>query len=352
MISEALTNLNEKMKLNRKKIIFGLLIFSFLVSISFLFFQKRVETTEACPYSYEEDEEGNKKALEIFYPQVCQLTTPDLEEKDKNDDEVFDSCWELKKIYDALPHFINTLQKMIETTVDPEEGCDLDRCDPQCVDATCYAKDFHCNEGCVHCSCSGEDCSVGSASCDCSDCPGCECEPECVGHCSEHHTAYGSNLPCKSDIINFYDDNGTFNGDFRVCPDLTLGHQLVQHYYLIIEKAQEKIEEILCPCQGEANAQEIKKRAKEIKEKSEEIRDLSQELKAMTDKCLCSKKSLCEVDGCSCSAKGCCPLSQCSQADIEAIKKKTEEIEKAIKELIEIAKDDYEHKYEYREYIK
>lgn len=340
------------MTLDKKKIIITCLALALLTTAGFTVFQKAIKTTEACPCSYEEDDQGNKKPLEIFYPQVCQLTIPDREEKDKDKEAVFDSCWKLKEIYDALPHFINTLQKMIETTLDPEKGCNLDRCEAQCVDATCYAEAFHCDGGCVNCNCSGEDCSVSAADCDCDDCPGCECAPECVGHCAEEHTIYGDDLPCKSDIINFYNDNGAHNGDFRVCPDLTLADQLVKQYYSIIKTAQEKIDEILCPCQDKANAQEIKKKATDLKEKSEEIKDLSSELKELTDKCLCSKKSLCEVDGCSCTSEGCCPLSQCSEGDIEKIEEKTKEIEEAIKELISLSKDDYEHIYEYREYIK
>lgn len=301
-----------------------------------------IKSTSASPYSYEEDEEGNKKALEIFYPQICQLTIPDLEKTDK-EDELFDACWELKIIYDAVPHQINTLQKMIELTRDPEKGCSLDRCNPQCVDATCYAKDFHCSGGCPLCNCPGDDCSVASADCDCADCPACECQPECVGHCSKYQTSYPTgSLPCKSDIIDFYSNNGAF----RVCPDLRAGNNLVNKYYLQIEEAEKKIKE------GKKNTSKIQERAEEIKEKSELLKDLSKELEELTDKCLCSKKSLCEVEGCGCEEKGCSPLSQCSEEDIEKINEKINEIEEVIKELIEACEDEYEHKSDLREYIK
>lgn len=334
--------------MNNLKILIPLgIILIAVVLISAFDIPSLIKSTSACPCSYEEDEGGNRKALEIFYPQICQLTIPDLEKTDK-EDEVFDACWELKIIYDAVPHQINALQKMIELTQDPEKGCNLDRCDPQCVDATCYAKDFHCSGGCPLCNCPGDDCSVASADCDCADCPACECQPECVGHCSKHQTSYsGESLPCKSDIIDFYSSNGAF----RVCPDLHAGNSLVNKYYLQIEAAEKKIQKTLCSCQKK-NAGKVQKRAKEIKEKSELLKDLSQELEELTDECLCSKKSLCEVTGCDCEEKGCCPLSQCSEEQIKEINKKIGEIEEAIKELIRTCEDEYEHKSDLREYIK
>ena len=304
-----------------------------------------IETSSAC--CQQEDSDGNKIALEIFYPQICQLTIPDLEETDK-EDKFFDACWQTKIIYDAVPHQINVAQKMISLIQDPDKGCNIDRCNAQCVDSTCYAESFDCSGGCPLCNCSGYSCAVKSADCDCGDCPSCECGPECVGHCSNNHTSYAGPLPCKSDIIDFYNKNG----DFRVCPDLYSGSALVSKYYSVIEQAEEKAQEFLCPCQKTKNVSTLGKMIKEIKEASEELKNLIGELKDLTDECLCSKKSLCEVKGCACETKGCCPLSQCSEAQIEEINKKVAEIEKAINELVEACKDDYEHKSELREYIK
>ncbi|MHA1739917.1 MAG: hypothetical protein ACTSWD_15105 [Candidatus Heimdallarchaeota archaeon] len=304
-----------------------------------------VKTSDAC--CQQEDNEGNKITLEIFYPQICQLTIPDLEKTDK-EDKFFDACWQAKIIYDAVPHMINTAQKIIELTQDPDKGCNIDRCGAQCVDSTCYAKSFDCSGGCPLCSCPGYSCYVKSADCDCADCPSCECQPECVGHCSNHHTSYGSSLPCKSDIIDFYNKNG----DFRVCPDLYLGNALVSRYYSVIEQAEEKAQKSLCPCQKTKNVSTLGKMLKEIKEASEELKNLIGELKDLTDKCLCSKKSLCEVKGCACETKGCCPLSQCTAAQMKKIDEKIEEIEKAINELVKACQDDYEHEPNLREYIK
>lgn len=308
-----------------------------------------VETSDA--YYQQLDDEGNEITLEIFYPQICQLTIPDLEKTDK-EDKFFDACWEVKVIYDAVPHQINTAQKMISLIQDPDKGCNIDRCLTQCVDSTCYAESFDCSGGCPLCSCPGYDCSVKSADCDCADCPSCECEPECVGHCSSNHTSYAGPLPCESDIINFYSNSNVKNGDFRVCPDLYLGNVLVSKYYSVIEQAEEKVQKSLYECQKTKNVLTLEKMVKEIKESSEELKNLVKELKDLTDKCLCSKKSLCEVEGCECKAKGCDPLSQCTEAQINEINKKIEEIEKVINELVEACQDDYEHKSDLRDYIK
>jgi hypothetical protein len=304
-----------------------------------------INTSNACPC--QENEQGEKETLEIFYPQVCQLTIPDLEETDKQDD-FFNACWQVKIIYDAVPHQINTAQKIISLTQDPEKGCNINRCDAQCVDSTCYSKMFNCSGGCPLCSCPGGNCSVASAACSCSECPSCSCEPECVGHCSSRHTSYAGSLPCKSDIIDFYNHNG----DFRVCPDLYFGKALVSKYYSIIKQAEEKAQKSLCPCQKTNNVSVLGKMIKEIKEASEELNKLVGELKELTDKCLCSKKSLCEVKGCECETKGCCPSSQCTEAQRNEINKKITEIEKTINELVEACRDDYEHEPNLREYIK
>ncbi len=287
-----------------------------------------IETSDAC--CQQEDSDGNKIALEIFYPQICQLTIPDLEETDK-EDKFFDACWQTKIIYDAVPHQINVAQKMISLIQDPDKGCNIDRCSAQCVDSTCYAGSFDCAG-----DCEDEDCSLYTPI------------PECVGHCSSNHTSYAGPLPCKSDIIDFYNKNG----DFRVCPDLYSGNALVSRYYLIIEEAEEKSQEFLDSCQNTENVSTLEKMVKEIKEASEELKNLIIELKDLTDECLCSEKSLCEAEGCACKTKGCSPLSKCNEAQIEEINKKIAEIEKTINELVEACKDDYEHEPNLREYIK
>lgn len=264
----------------------------------------------------------------ISYPQICQLTIPDLKRTDK-EDKLFKACWEVKIIYNFASYQINTLQKMIELIRDPDKGCNPNKCQTQCVDASCYAKDFHCGEGCPLATCSGEDCSVLSAECDCEKCPGCECQPDCIGHCSKYQTSYPrGSLPCKSDYIDFYNNNGLF----RACPDFYLGNELVKKYYLRVEKAGDEVQNILQK-EYDRESTKFKDRIKAIIAESKRLKELSQDLKDLTDKCQCSEKSLCEELSCGCLAKECSVLSQCSPADIQKIMEKIEEIEETIEEL-------------------
>jgi hypothetical protein len=248
-----------------------------------------------------ENIKGTGEELIISYPQICQLTIPDLEGTDK-EDKLFEACWKIKIIYDAVSDQINTLQKMTELIQDPDKGCDPNRCQAQCADATCYAKDFYCGE---------------------------EYSTECVGYCGEYQTFYPTgHLPCKSDYIDFYNNNGLF----RVCPTLHLGNELIIKYYLQIEKAGNEVQDMLQKENDKKNAN-LKERVRTIMARSEILKDLSQELKELTDKCQCSEKSLCEELSCGCLAKGCSPTSQCSQTDIQKITEKIEEIGGATEEL-------------------
>ena len=247
------------------------------------------------------ENKGTGEELKISYPQICQLTIPDLKETDK-EDKSFEACWKVKTIYDAVSHQINTLQKMTELIQDPDKGCDPNRCQAQCLDATCYAKDFHC---------SSEEC------------------PNSIGLCSKYQTSYPTGpLPCKSDYIDFYNDNGSF----QVCPAIHLGNELIIKYYLQIKKAGDEVQDILQKENDKKNVN-LKERVRTIMARSKVLKDLSQELKELTDKCQCSEKSLCEELSGGCLAKGCSLLSQCSQADIQEITEEIEEIEGAIEEL-------------------
>ena len=247
------------------------------------------------------ENKGTREELKISYPQICQLTIPDLKETDK-EDKSFEACWKVKTIYDAVSHQINTLQKMTELIQDPDKGCDPNRCQAQCLDATCYAKDFHC---------SSEEC------------------PNSIGLCSKYQTSYPTGpLPCKSDYIDFYNDNGSF----QVCPAIHLGNELIIKYYLQIKKAGDEVQDILQKENDKKNVN-LKERVRTIMARSKVLKDLSQGLKELTDKCQCSEKSLCEELSGGCLAKGCSLLSQCSQVDIQEITEKIEEIEGAIEEL-------------------
>ena len=184
-----------------------------------------------------ENIKGAGEELKIPYPQICQLTIPDLERTDK-EDKLFEACWNVKTIYNAVSDQINTLQKMTELIQDPDKGCDPDRCQAQCVDATCYAKDFYPSEG---------------------------CQPDYIGNCSKYQTSYPIGpLPCESDYIDFYDNNGLF----RACPTLHLGNELVIEYYLQIEKAGNEVQNILQKEHDRKNTK-FKEKVRTIKRKTE-----------------------------------------------------------------------------------
>lgn len=149
---------------------------------------------------------------------ICDTKIPVGESVDKTSDLLNDIYIELETIYHAIPDQIEAAQEMVIAA----RKCNLDYCQPVCVDISCYA-DFKCESSdicpCEECICSNEDCS-SNCSCDCSDesdngC--CSCEPSCIAKCVEK--------TCKG----------------KICPDLEFPNQLVNDSF---EKIDHSFQEI------------------------------------------------------------------------------------------------------------
>jgi len=256
---------------------------------------------EILPSYQKEEIEKNKQKADISYPLDCEFMLPEISSSIR-EDEKFEACWEAKTIYDSISEQINVMNKIIELIQDPEKGCNPDICSPQCIDATCYAKDFYCGEFELK---------------------------EFLGSCSEQQTSYPDGfLPCKSIYSDFYNQNG----EFRACPSIYLANELIKEDYLKIADAEKKIEEILKEKYDEKSLS-FKEFIKKIVKKSELMKELGNELTQMTDKCKCSKASLCEKISPGCEARGCSLSSQCSETDIKSINEKIYDIEYIIQDL-------------------
>jgi len=249
---------------------------------------------------------NNNKDSEISYPQSCELISPNIDSPAK-EDELFEAHLEVKIIYDAISEQVNILNNAIKMIQSPEKGCNPDICSPQCLDATCYAKDFYCE--------------------------GLELT-EFLGGCSKYQTSYpNGTLPCKSIYVDFYSQNGGFNA----CPSIYSANELIKEYYLEIENADKKINEIL----EKKYSQKIlvfKENIGKVVHGSKLLKDLSNELIQVVDKCKCSENSLCEKLSYGCTPKGCSLSSQCSEADLKNINEKIYDIEYAIQDLYYNAK--------------
>ena len=251
-------------------------------------------------------EQKNSNEDKIFYPQDCKFMLPGINSSAK-EDEQFEACWGTKAIYDSISEQINVMNKIIELIQDSEKGCNPNICSPQCVDATCYAKDFYCGEFKLE---------------------------EFLGACSEWQTSYPNGpLPCKSVYSDFYNQNG----EFKACPSIYLANELVKEYYLKIEDAHKKISEIFKE-KYDQKSSSFKEFIEKIVKKSELIKELGSELTQMTNECKCSKTSLCEKISPGCEPKGCSLSSQCSETDIKNINEKINDIEYAIQDLYYNAK--------------
>jgi len=245
--------------------------------------------------------EDNDQELKISYPQSCEFALPKIDSSNK-EEYLFEAHWEVKIIYDAISEQINILHNAIKLIQSPEKGCNPDICSPQCVDATCYARDFYC-----------EDLELA----------------EFLGACSKYQTSYpNGTLPCKSAYVDFYGQNGGFNA----CPSIYSANELIKKYYLEIENTDKKISEIL----EKKYNQEIlafKEDIGKVVQGSRLLKDLSDELIQVVDKCKCSENSLCEKLSYGCTPKGCSLSSQCSKTDLENINQKIYDVEYAIQDL-------------------
>jgi len=248
-----------------------------------------------------ENEKDNEQKSKISYLQNYEFMLPDIGASAK-EEKLFEAHWEAKIIYDAVSTQINILNNAIRLIQSPENGCNPDICSPQCLDATCYAKDFYCAE--IELT-------------------------EFLGACSKYQTSYpNGTLPCKSIYVDFYNQNGQFNA----CPSIYLGNELIKKYYLEIENADKKISQIL-EKKYDQKSSEFKENMVEIVQGSKLLKDLSNELIQATDKCKCSENSLCEKLSYGCTPKGCSLSSQCSQADLKNINEKIYDIQYAIQDL-------------------
>ena len=149
---------------------------------------------------------------------ICDTKIPIGESVDISSDLLNDIYIELEAIYHTIPKQIEAAQEMVTAA----RKCNLDNCQPVCVDISCYA-DFKCEPSgtcpCEECICSSEDCSP-NCSCDCgdeSDNGCCSCEPFCIAKCVEK--------TCKG----------------KICPDLEFPNQLVNNTF---EKINHSFQEI------------------------------------------------------------------------------------------------------------
>jgi hypothetical protein len=256
---------------------------------------------EILPLYRKEEIEKNKQKADITYPQDCEFMSPGINSSVK-EDKMTEACWEVKTIYDSISEQINVMNKIIELIQNPEKGCNPDICYPQCIDATCYAKDFYCGEFELK---------------------------EFLGSCGEQQTSYpDGSLPCKSMYSDFYNQNG----EFKACPSIFLANELIKEDYLKIENAGKRIEGVLKEKYDEKSLS-FKEFIKKIVKRSELMKELGNELIQMTNECKCSKTSLCEKISPGCETKGCSLSSQCSETDIKNINEKIYDIEEKIQDL-------------------
>ena len=252
------------------------------------------------PSKLENDENGEQK-LKISYPQNYQFMLSGTESSAK-EEKLFEAHWETKIIYDAISEQINILNKAIKLIQSPEKGCNPDICSPQCIDATCYAQDFDCGEFQL---------------------------TEFLGACSKYQTSYpNGTLPCQSIYVDFYDQNGRFSA----CPSIYSENELIKKYYLEIENAYKKINEIL-EKKYDQKSSEFKENIGKVVQGSKLLKDLSNELIQATNECTCSENSLCEKLSHGCEPKGCSISSQCSKTDLKNINEKIYDIEYAIQDI-------------------
>ena len=252
------------------------------------------------PSKLENNEDGEQK-LKISYPQNYQFMLSGIESP-AEEEKLFEAHWETKIIYDVVSEQINILDNAIKLIQSPEKGCNPDMCSPQCINATCYAQDFYCGEFTL---------------------------TEFLGACSKYQTSYPNGaLPCQSMYVDFYDQNGRFNA----CPSIYLGNELIKKYYLEIENANKKINQIL-EKKYDQKSLEFKENIGKVVQGSKLLKDLSNELIQATDKCKCSENSLCEKLSYGCEPKGCSISSQCSETDLKNINEKIYDIEYAIQDL-------------------
>jgi len=140
-------------------------------------------------------------------------------------------------------------------------------------------------------------------------------------------------LPCKGIYVDFYNQNGWFNA----CPSIYSGNELIKKYYLEIENANKKINEIL-EKKYDQKSLEFKENIGKVVQGSKLLKDLSNELIQAVDRCKCSENSLCEKLSYGCAPKGCSLSSQCSKTDLKNINEKIYDIEYAIQDLYYNAK--------------
>ncbi len=76
---------------------------------------------------------------------VCDTKIPIGESVDRTSDLLNDIYVELETIYRTIPRQIEGAQEMIKAT----QKCNLDNCQPVCVDISCYEEDFGCGSSCV-----------------------------------------------------------------------------------------------------------------------------------------------------------------------------------------------------------
>ncbi|PIV14242.1 hypothetical protein COS44_00065 [bacterium (Candidatus Gribaldobacteria) CG03_land_8_20_14_0_80_36_40] len=89
----------------------------------------------------------------------CDTKIPIGESVDRTSDLLNDMYKELETIYRTIPGQIQAAQEMIEAA----QKCDLDNCQPVCVDISCYGEDFKLSEPfclpkCVEETCEGKIC--------------------------------------------------------------------------------------------------------------------------------------------------------------------------------------------------
>ena len=243
----------------------------------------------------------NGQELKISYPQNYEFILPNVDSSIK-EPEMFEAHRQAKIIYDIISEQINVMGNIIKLVQSPEKGCNPDICSPQCVDATCYAKDFYCE--------------------------GVELK-DFLGSCSKYQTSYPDGpLPCKSEYIDFYNQNGQFNA----CPSIYSGDKLIKEYNLKIKDADKAITKIL-EKKYDQESSKFKENISRLVRGTELLTSLSDELIQMTNNCKCSEESLCEELSHGCTPKGCSLSGQCSEEDLKNINEKIYDIEYAIQDL-------------------
>lgn len=90
---------------------------------------------------------------------ICDTKIPIGESVDRTSDLLNDTYKELETIYRTIPGQIQAAQEMIEGA----QKCNLDHCQPVCVDISCYGEDFKLSEPfclpkCVEETCEGKIC--------------------------------------------------------------------------------------------------------------------------------------------------------------------------------------------------